>query len=411
MSTSRLSDGASSRTIRPLYHRLSFAKIAEPLPRRGSRPRRDPARVVRAGCRRRGWRRSSRRSRRSRTSPASWSCAFSEHRFEEPKNSQDECKEKDMTYAAPLFVTAEFLNRGTGELKQQTVFMGDFPVMTDGGTFIINGTERIVVSQLVRSPGVYFDTVDRQGHRPRPVRLQDHPVARRVAGVRGRQARLRRRPRRPQAQAAHHRAVPRAQGHRLRRGGRGVRAGRPRDARRARSPTRRSSRSSTTTSASRRRWRRTRCSRRRMPCMDIYRKLRPGEPPTAGERRRAAHQPVLQLQALRPGQGRPLQGQQEDGRGARPSRPAHRRRGQAAARRADGARAHRGRGQERRRPSAASRFHVGEGHAPSLLVDPDQGGRAGDDELPAQAGAAARTATTPTTSTTSATVACAASAS
>lgn len=58
-----------------------------------------------------------------------------------------------MTYAAPLFVTAEFINNNTGEIKSQTVFMGDFPMMTEKGTFIINGTERVVVSQLVRSPG------------------------------------------------------------------------------------------------------------------------------------------------------------------------------------------------------------------------------------------------------------------
>ena len=61
-----------------------------------------------------------------------------------------------MTFARPLFVTARFMNQTTGEIKEQTVFMGDFPMMTDRGTFIINGTERIVVSQLVRSPGVYF---------------------------------------------------------------------------------------------------------------------------------------------------------------------------------------------------------------------------------------------------------------
>src|SRR5699024_7263412 len=69
----------------------------------------------------------------------------------------DECKEKDLTYAAPLYVIAEFMNNETGEIKTQTVFMGDFPLMTDKGTFIINGTERVVVSQLVRSPGVYFE--------------------------------------------------------------------------------------------------------------------------------------------------------------------------------------------------------------------------------------------------------------
>jgi DNA-directed RNA polymerase subunit beta len=76
--------------------------------------------------------------------------------FDPPKHSEEECRERDMTFSRPLFVTARFLNRGTGEIKEQSVFMGDFPMMTDRGTFIINGTERIVVSQLVRSPGVYF---------------------------------------------------------------------------------------------------------------------------------------------------------------------------------------------------------------------------------------------------------------
>ncbi|GAC1374105.1 MAG: DNA-directed RNA polymerase subunit beta [Acidimicrobiales bacterium] len=87
----------------------------------------------------------------------SMSLSFRDHRFEPTKYSVEECKDKDMTYAAPLFVTAEFTNNTTGEIKSQTVFMGDFPVMTDKGTFVINGTERVVVSQLVRSPGVYFD--------------------------------------------------------------------------------------------------------------------------------------------------------------------------------------------------------------------------------------------------------------
>ena len=88
----------------------------------------------------------------------SMSLSFSDPRFDEVKASEEECKDKDMTYAAPLFVTAEFTNNTTGEIKSQTVFMGDFPVMTTKGTFIINGTERVVVSQLVRSPGVYFDS-------------------------------------------------------------------------------------------------------------------------------------------------------------------------------------------------------------------------------------------------------------
>jgi DNA-directed RNA polymerase subunit beta len=87
----------------------------------------------------------------------SMSLSFRDHRFEEKKYSIAECKERDMTYSAPLFVTAEFMNTTTGEIKSQTVFMGDFPLMTERGTFVINGTERVVVSQLVRSPGVYFE--------------------------------------------------------------------------------------------------------------------------------------------------------------------------------------------------------------------------------------------------------------
>jgi DNA-directed RNA polymerase subunit beta len=85
------------------------------------------------------------------------SLSFRDHRFEQPKYSIAECKERDITYAAPLFLTAEFTNNVTGEIKSQTVFMGDFPLMTPRGTFVINGTERVVVSQIVRSPGVYFE--------------------------------------------------------------------------------------------------------------------------------------------------------------------------------------------------------------------------------------------------------------
>jgi DNA-directed RNA polymerase subunit beta len=81
---------------------------------------------------------------------------FGKHQFKDIKYSVEECKDKDMTYSAPLFVEAQFINKETGEIKEQEVFMGDFPMMTDKGTFVINGTERVVVSQLVRSPGVYF---------------------------------------------------------------------------------------------------------------------------------------------------------------------------------------------------------------------------------------------------------------
>jgi DNA-directed RNA polymerase subunit beta len=81
---------------------------------------------------------------------------FGEYRFGEPQFSIKECREKDLTYQAPLSMTVRFVNKDTGEIREQTVFMGDFPMMTDHGTFIINGTERVIVTQLVRSPGAYL---------------------------------------------------------------------------------------------------------------------------------------------------------------------------------------------------------------------------------------------------------------
>lgn len=84
---------------------------------------------------------------------------FLEHRFGEPKYSEEECREKGLTYAAPLKVKARLIVKETGEIKEQEVFMGDFPLMTSAGTFIVNGAERVVVNQLIRSPGVYFTTV------------------------------------------------------------------------------------------------------------------------------------------------------------------------------------------------------------------------------------------------------------
>ena len=83
---------------------------------------------------------------------------FGEHQFGDPSHTVEECREKDMTYQAPLLTDVRLTNKETGEIKEQLVFMGDFPMMTDQGTFIINGTERIVVSQLVRSPGVYYSS-------------------------------------------------------------------------------------------------------------------------------------------------------------------------------------------------------------------------------------------------------------
>jgi len=88
----------------------------------------------------------------------SMSVEFLNCSFGEIGSSIDECKMQDRTYSAPIRVLARFINKETGEIKEQEVFMGDFPILTDKGTFIINGTERVIVSQLVRSPGVYYDT-------------------------------------------------------------------------------------------------------------------------------------------------------------------------------------------------------------------------------------------------------------
>ncbi len=81
---------------------------------------------------------------------------FLNYRFDEPKYPEKECRERDMTYASPLWVNVRLINKETGEIQEQEVFMGDFPLMTENGTFVINGAERVVVSQLIRSPGVYF---------------------------------------------------------------------------------------------------------------------------------------------------------------------------------------------------------------------------------------------------------------
>src|ERR671938_659042 len=85
---------------------------------------------------------------------------FLDYEFGAPKYSEQECRTKDLTFSKPLYVNVELLIKETGEIQRQRVYMGDFPWMTDEGTFVINGAERVVVSQLVRSPGVYFTVVD-----------------------------------------------------------------------------------------------------------------------------------------------------------------------------------------------------------------------------------------------------------
>ena len=205
---------------------------------------------------------------------------FAEHWFDPPKHDVEECREKDMTFSAPLFVKARFVNKQTGEIKEQTVFMGDFPMMTDKGTFIINGTERVVVSQLVRSPGIYFDraldkTSDRElvSLRIIPARgawLEFEMDRRDTMGVRIDRKR-RQSASRPAARA------------------RGVQVQHARPARSTSTATcstsRSRTRSSSSTSRAREAMRETLARDAiRTPgeaLMDIYRKLRPGEPPTA----------------------------------------------------------------------------------------------------------------------------------
>ena len=118
---------------------------------------------------------------------------FGEHQFGDPSHTVEECREKDMTYQAPLLTEVRLVNKETGEIKEQLVFMGDFPMMTEQGTFIINGTERIVV-----------------GRRQAGLQGSGHPRSRCVARVRGRQARPARGLHRPQAQAVGHHVSPRA---------------------------------------------------------------------------------------------------------------------------------------------------------------------------------------------------------
>ena len=95
----------------------------------------------------------------------SLSLEFGEYVFDTPRYSIKECKDRQITYAAPLKVQTRLFNNETGEVKEQEIFLGDMPLMTDSGTFVINGAERVVVSQLVRSPSVYFSKeVDKNGH-------------------------------------------------------------------------------------------------------------------------------------------------------------------------------------------------------------------------------------------------------
>ena len=135
---------------------------------------------------------------------------FGEYEFGQPPFSIKECREKDLTYQVPLSMTVRFVNKETGEIREQRVFMGDFPMMTEQGTFIINGTERVIVTQLVRSPGAYL--MEPKDPTKQVFTANLMPSPRLVARARDRQEGRRLRPHRPQAQAADHDAAARAAG-------------------------------------------------------------------------------------------------------------------------------------------------------------------------------------------------------
>ena len=134
---------------------------------------------------------------------------FKAYEFGEPKYSELECRTRDLTFSKPLYVEVELRIKETGEIQSQRVYMGDFPTMTDQGTFIINGAERVVVSQLVRSPGRLLHRGGRPGHGPAAVQREGHPEPRRLAGVRDRGPQPAVREGRPQAQARGHQAAAR----------------------------------------------------------------------------------------------------------------------------------------------------------------------------------------------------------
>ena len=221
---------------------------------------------------------------------------FLDYEFGEPKYSEEECRTKDLTFSKPLYVNVELLIKETGEIQRQRVYMGDYPWMTDQGTFVINGAERVVVSQLVRSPGVYYSELEDPAVGPDAVQRQGHPEPRRLARVRDQQQGPALGQGRPQAQDRGDDPAPRG---RLR-------------ARTTRS--RRCSRRSTSIPS-------TRSSRNTLDkdltqtpaeaLIEVYKKLRPGDPPTGDNARAAGREPVLQLPPLRPRSGRPLQVQQE----------------------------------------------------------------------------------------------------
>ena len=270
---------------------------------------------------------------------------FGEFKFEDPPNTIEECREKDMTYSRPLTATVAFQNKETGEIREQSVFMGDFPWMTERGTFIINGTERVVVTQLVRSPGAYV--MAPKDARETGLHRQPDARPRLLARAGDRQKRPRLRPHRPQAQTAGHGAAARD----------GLRRGRAaaEDVRQL------------GLHASHDRGRHGGDQDRRGRPDRAVQKAAPGRAALGGRRQKPARAALLRSQALRPDARRPLQAERAPRPRHRPRDPRphprrHHRPGQGAGAAAETARHLRG---DRR-------------------GEPDQGLRGGGADLPAR---------------------------
>ena len=223
---------------------------------------------------------------------------FLDYEFGTPKYSEEECRTKDLTFSRPLYVNVELLIKETGEIQRQRVYMGDYPWMTDMGTFVINGAERVVVSQLVRSPGVYYSELEDPSTGRMLFSAQGHPEPRRLARVRDQQQGPAVGQGRSQAQDRGVDPAPRGRLRDERRDRRPVRLGRHRP----RAPVHRQ-------------------HARQGPHQDAERgadrglqEAAPGRSAHAGQRPPARREPVLQLPPLRPRPGRALQVQQEAGR-------------------------------------------------------------------------------------------------
>ena len=258
---------------------------------------------------------------------------FGKHEFGEPKYTELECRSRDLTFAKPLYVDVELHIKETGEIQGQRVYMGDFPIMTDQGTFIINGAERVVVSQLVRSPGVYYTATEdtATGRKLYSAKVIPNRGAWLEFETTAKQNVLQLWVKVDRKRKLEATKLLRAVGY---------------EANEAMLELFRRVDVGAIPVRSRRRSRRTATHDAHRGADRGLQEAAPRRPADRRQRREARREPLLQLPTLRPRPGRPLQGQQEARRGRRPD--GHR----AAAHRADHhARGHRG---HRRRTSSSS---------------------------------------------------------